>query len=104
ANGNVTQSKTTFANSGGLIPLGQVYTHNLIQQAGLQNIPGTSGLDASTSSSLNIPIFAVDSYTGNTTGGNAIHRVNPNGTATNNVGTTSSNTVGTDVLRHKIGL
>jgi hypothetical protein len=100
----VTQSKSTFANSGGLIPLGQVHTHNLVQKPGLQNIPGTSGPDASTSSSLNIPIFAIDSYTGSTTGGNAIHRVNPSGTATNNVGTTSSNTVGTDVLRHKIGL
>ncbi len=76
----------------------------IAQQEGIINIPGTSVADAATSSNLNIPIFAIDSYTGNSTGGNAIHRVNPNGTATNNVGITSNNTIGTNVLRHKIGL
>ena len=104
ANGNVTQSKTTFVNSGGLIPLSQVHTHNLIQKPGFKNIPGTSLTDKNASSNLSIPIFAVDSYTGTTAGGNAIHRVNPSGTENKNVGTTLSNSVGLESLKSKIGL
>jgi len=102
--GNVLQSKTTFDNSGGLIPLGQAHTHNLVTQANLKNSPTTSELDAAASSNLNIPIFAIDSYTGKTSGGNAIHRVNPNGKKSDNIGTTSSNSIGTSVLQHKVGL
>lgn len=102
-NGNVVLSKISFRNSGGLIPLGQVHTHNIMQD-GSNNIPGISPEDKSTSMKLNIPVFAIDSYTGNTAGGNTIHRVNPNGRIIPNIGTSSNHSIGRNVLNHLIGL
>jgi len=50
-----------------------------------------SPLDASTSASLQIPIYGIDAMDGPTNGSPAaMHRVVPNGTITNNVGTTSN--------------
>lgn len=85
-----------------LIPVAQVHTHNTSQNPSLVNIPGTSAMDKSTSKSFNIPVYAVDSYTGTQATGNAIHRVMPNGTQTNNIGTTNSNNIGQEALKHFI--
>ena len=85
-----------------IIPAAQVHTHNLSQDTRITNIPGTSLVDKDTSNSFNIPIFSVDSYTGNTPNGNAIHRVLPNGTQTNNIGTTNNHNIGQEALKHFI--
>ncbi|MGN7706549.1 hypothetical protein KYG33_21740 [Chryseobacterium sp. D764] len=85
-----------------LIPVAQVHTHNTSQNPSLVNIPGTSAMDKSTSKSFNIPVYAVDSYTGTQSTGNAIHRVMPNGTQTNNIGTTNTNNIGQAALKHFI--
>jgi len=98
--GNVV--KTTFEGTK-LIPTAQVHTHNTTQDSNKVNIPGTSSdYDKPTSQSLNIPIYAVDSYTGVQTNGNAIHRVTPNGIQTNNVGTTKTNNIGQESLNQFI--
>ena len=44
----------------------------------------------------------MDSYTGNTPNGNAIHRVLPDGTQTNNIGTTNKHNIGQEALKHFI--
>ncbi|MCJ7935374.1 MAG: hypothetical protein MUW56_17555 [Chryseobacterium sp.] len=91
ASGNIV--KQTFGGTK-LLPTAQVHTHNTSQNPTLTNIPGTSSLDVSTSSSstgFNIPVYAVDSYTGVQPSGNSIHRVMPNGTQTNNIGQESLN-------------
>ena len=62
----------------------------------------SSYYDKPTSQRLNIPICAVDSYTGVQTNGNAIHRVTPNGVQTNNIGTTKTNNIGQESLNHFI--
>lgn len=94
--------KTTF-NGTKLFPTAQAHTHNTSQNPKLTNIPGTSSdYDKPTSQSLNIPIYAVDSYTGVQTNGNAVHRVTPNGIQTNNVGTTKANDIGQESLNHFI--
>ncbi len=85
-----------------LIPVAQVHTHNTLQNPSLVNIPGTSAIDKSTSKSFNIPVYAVDSYTGTQSTGNAIHRVMPDGTQTNNIGTTNTNNIGQAALKHFI--
>ncbi|MCJ8155555.1 RHS repeat-associated core domain-containing protein, partial [Chryseobacterium sp. SSA4.19] len=94
--------KTTFDGTK-LLPTAQVHTHNTSQDPKLTNIPGTSSdYDKPTSQSLNIPIYAVDSYTGVQTNGNVIHRVTPNGIQTNNVGTTKTNNIGQESLNQFI--
>ncbi|WP_106914776.1 RHS repeat-associated core domain-containing protein [Chryseobacterium aurantiacum] len=98
ASGNIV--KQTFEGTK-LLPTAQVHTHNTTQDPNLKNVPGTSDLDKSTSSpstGFNIPVYAVDSYTGVQTNGNSIHRVMPNGTQTNNVGTTNTNNIGQESL------
>ena len=100
ASGNLV--KQTFEGTK-LLPTAQVHTHNTSQNPTLTNVPGTSSIDVNTSSSstgFNIPVYAVDSYTGAQPGGNAIHRVMPNGTQTNNVGTTTSNSIGQESLNN----
>jgi hypothetical protein len=60
ASGNIV--KQTFGGTK-LIPTAQVHTHNTSQDPNLINIPGTSAIDKSTSSSstgFNIPVYAVD--------------------------------------------
>nr|WP_244314628.1 RHS repeat-associated core domain-containing protein [Riemerella anatipestifer] len=96
--------KQTFTGTK-LIPIAQVHTHNTTQDPNLINLPGTSALDKSTSSSstgFNIPIYAIDSYTGVQANGNAIHRVMPNGAETKNIGTTNANNIGQESLIHFI--
>lgn len=92
--------KTTFGDTK-LIVAAQVHTHNAAQAANTKTIPGTSPKDANTSKNMKIPIYAVDSYTGNQKNGNTIHRVIPNGT-TNNAGTTTKNNIGQEVLNQFI--
>jgi len=99
ASGNLV--KRTF-NGTNLLPTAQVHTHNLTQEANKVNIPGTSTSDRNTSNSFQIPVYAVDSYTGANANGNAIHRVMPNGTQTNNIGTTTTNNIGQESLNHFI--
>jgi len=102
SSGNIV--KQTFGGTK-LIPTTQVHTHNTSQDPNLTNIPGTSALDKSTSSSttgFNIPVYAVDSYTGAQTNGNSIHRVMPNGTETKNVGNTNTNNIGQESLNNFI--
>lgn len=79
-----------------------MHSHNTSQNPSLVNIPGTSAMDKSTSKIFNIPVYAVDSYTGTQSTGNAIHRVMPNGTQTNNIGTTNTNNIGQAALKHFI--
>ncbi|OVE55840.1 DUF6443 domain-containing protein [Chryseobacterium mucoviscidosis] len=85
-----------------LLPTAQVHTHNLTQEANKLNVPGTSTPDRNTSNRFQIPVYAVDSYTGVNANGNAVHRVMPNGTQTNNVGTTTTNNIGQESLNHFI--
>ena len=92
--------KSVFENTN-LITAGQVHTHNVSQKPGRVTLPGTSPIDKNTSQSTNIPIYAIDSYLGKQKGGNTINRVIQSGT-TNSAGTTSSHTIGQDVLNHFI--
>jgi len=89
--------KETFFGTN-LIALTQLHTHDVVDEPGKTNGPGTSLYDKQTSSDFNIPIHAVDSYMGVQKNGNAIQRVMPNGT-TQNAGTTSNHTIGQDALR-----
>ena len=100
--GIVTRGNRMVFEGTSIIPAAQVHTHNLSQDTRKINIPGTSLKDKKTSNSFNIPIFAVDSYTGNTPNGNAIHRVLPDGTQTNNIGTTNKHNIGQEALKHFI--
>ena len=100
--GIVTRGNRMVFEGTSIIPAAQVHTHNLSQDTRKTNIPGTSLKDKKTSNSFNIPIFAVDSYTGNTPNGNAIHRVLPDGTQTNNIGTTNKHNIGQEALKHFI--
>ncbi|GAB0157669.1 hypothetical protein CHRYSEOSP005_29490 [Chryseobacterium sp. Alg-005] len=93
--------KRTFSGTN-LIALTQIHTHNIRQEEGYKNIPGTSDKDkntASSSSGFNIPIHAIDSYTGANANGNAIHRVLPNGKENRNIGTTINQNIGQDALK-----
>lgn len=100
ASGTVTSRNFTDTN---LVPVAQAHTHNLTQQSGMVNTPGTSPKDVTAANSLNITSYAVDSYTGATQGGNAIHSVTAGGTQTNNIGTTSNQNIGQDALNKLVG-
>ncbi|WP_334125019.1 RHS repeat-associated core domain-containing protein [Empedobacter brevis] len=83
--------------------IGGFHSHNTFTTPGMTNAPGTSPIDVNAASALGIPVYAVDSWTGNQAGGNAIHRVTSDGVQTNNVGTTSNQNIGKDALRIFIG-
>lgn len=83
--------------------VGQFHSHNLTSEPGQINVPGTSDKDKSAANSTNVPIYAIDSYTGATQGGNAIHSVTPSGTETKNIGTTSNHNIGKDALYKYVG-
>jgi RHS repeat-associated protein len=98
--GNVISSKFRGTD---LIPIAQSHTHNLSRDPSIVNEPRPSLDDKNTSHSFNISIYPVDSYTGNSSLGNAIHRVVPNGTVTNNFGTTLTiNNIGSDALKNRV--
>jgi RHS repeat-associated protein len=94
---------------GGKLLLGQAHGHNLTQQHGIQNTPGTSQIDVNTAASSGVSIYAIDAY--NTRPGKQadIHRVTPDGTQTNNVGKTKGANaagnfnIGLDALRRWSG-
>nr|WP_312313930.1 RHS repeat-associated core domain-containing protein [Empedobacter brevis] len=83
--------------------IGGFHSHNKTSTPGMENVPGTSALDRSAANSTNVPIYAIDSYTGTTQGGNAIHSVTPNGTETKNIGTTSNHNIGKNALDKYVG-
>lgn len=98
ASGNTV--KTNFEGTN-LIVGAQVHTHNKSQKENHVTQPGTSPQDAQTSKNQNIPIYAVDSYTGSQKNGNTINRVISNG-STNTAGTTSNNNIGQEVLNNMV--
>ncbi|QMU65823.1 MAG: hypothetical protein GKR88_17100 [Flavobacteriaceae bacterium] len=80
----------------GEVLIGQVHTHNKTQDSNLKNIPGTSpDYDKPTASTLNISVYALDSYTGKSNV--SVHRT-ADGKQTNNVGTSNSFNFGKNAL------
>ena len=77
---------------GGSILIGQAHGHPASTTPGTVTAKTMSSLDASTSSSLQIPVYGIDAMDGAAAGSQVgVHRVTPNGTITNNVGKTSNN-------------
>ncbi|QYJ68241.1 RHS repeat-associated core domain-containing protein [Flavobacterium litorale] len=93
-----------------LRPLAQIHSHNTAPK-GKKNVAQTSDSattfgpfnDKSTAAGFGITIYAIDSWTKITPGGNAIHRVNARGKASTNVGTTEAHDIGNDALREYVG-
>jgi RHS repeat-associated protein len=81
-----------------LRPIAQAHTHNKVTEKNKVNAPTTSDVDKQSSILQKITRYAIDSWTGNTPGGNAIHRVTGNGVQTNNIGTTQNFNIGQDAL------
>lgn len=71
--------------------LGTVHSHNTAK-AGMTNESGTSELDKNTSKGYGVPIYAIDSYTGNQTA--PIGSVFPNGKAKTNISSVGANAKG----------
>lgn len=99
-NTNLSSSKFEGTN---LRPIGQAHSHNTAKGKNEVNLPTTSAGDRESSMIDGLIRYAIDSWTGNTKGGNAIHRVTPDGTQTNNVGTTENFDMGQDALKKHIG-
>lgn len=70
--------------------LGQAHGHNLVQQEGIVNIPGTSSdKDLPTANSKGIMVYAMDSYNTPVGVSAAIHSVSPLGLQENFIGYTN---------------
>ncbi len=85
-----------------LLPVAQAHTHNKVTRKGYKNDPTMSKQDRTSSMSDGLIRYAIDSWTGKTQSGNAIHRVTPKGNITNNVGNTQNFNVGQDVYKSLI--
>jgi len=85
-----------------MILIAGVHSHDLLKEAGKTNDNITSEDDKNTAVGYGITNYAIDSWTGATKGGNAIHRVTSSGIHTRNVGTTSNQNIGGDALKNFI--
>jgi len=84
------------------VPIAQAHTHNESQNSRLVNSAGISADDKKTASNHNLSVYAIESASGVTEGGNAINKVNANGKVTN-MGTTSTvNNLGSDALKEHV--
>ena len=73
----------------GNLLIGQGHGHPLTQKANQVNVPGTSPEDKDSSANIGINIYSIDAYNSPVGGQANINKVTPDGTQTNNVGTTS---------------
>lgn len=93
-----------------LRPVAQAHTHNKVGK-GMVNLPKTSDdsdapkgeNDYSFATGQGVTIYAIDSWTGSSSAGNAIHSVNAKGAARTNIGTTQSSNIGQDAINQLIG-
>ena len=80
-----------------LVPAATAHTHHLVTGK-LENEATTSEIDRNTSIIQRINNYVIDSFTGQTEGGNSIHKTTPSGASFDNIGTTDSFNIGDDVL------
>lgn len=92
------QSGVNFIDKpGGLILVGQIHGHPASPDPNKTTLKTMSPQDASTSKSVNIPIYGIDAMDRVKAGSpRAIHRVTPDGVTTTNVGATNSFNFGYD--------
>jgi hypothetical protein len=89
-----TASGAKLASDGGFL-LANIHGHNLVQQPGKVNVPGTSDEDKATAKSEGITVYATDSYNTNVCGSANVGRVNSAGVPAINVGQTKGSGSGT---------
>lgn len=103
SNPEQTQLRSSRFEGTNLRPVAQVHTHNKATGKNEVNAPTTSPADRNSSMTQGITRYAVDSWTGDTEGGNQIHSVTSSGVQNNNVGTTQNFNIGQDALDKHIG-
>ncbi len=80
----------TYTGDGKDLLLAQGHSHPLTNDPSRQNETGTSGQDKTAAHNSGVTIYAVDAYSGNRGDSQSIGRVNPNGSASSNIGRTST--------------
>lgn len=94
--------KYNIVGQNNMLLIAGVHSHDIVTEKGKRNDARTSEYDSNTAKNFGISNYAIDSWTGVSAKGNAIHRVISNGTATQKIGTTINQNIGRDALNNFI--